>query len=221
MGNQIISPWLAGIPLFEKINWPGKTKETTTIINKTEKIYLTEDLVYQESINQVLNSVIYSRAEKAGNKLAESAGFILTSDGLAVTGNLAAIKGATNFILTREDKEYPAELIKEDKENKVAIFKIEENNLPVVSFGEISNLKLGERVFLPGANIIGGIFSKFVLAGSVKSLTPVILFDLNEKLILAGEPVINSRGEVLGLALIDKEGNVNLVEEAKIKDLLK
>jgi len=22
LGNQIISPWLAGIPLFEKINWP-------------------------------------------------------------------------------------------------------------------------------------------------------------------------------------------------------
>jgi len=47
LGSQIIFPWLAGLPIFEKINWPGKEKEMTTVINKTEKIYLTENLVYQ------------------------------------------------------------------------------------------------------------------------------------------------------------------------------
>lgn len=221
LGSQIISPWLVGIPLFEKINWPGKAKETTTIINKTEKIYLTENLVYQESIGRVLNSVVSLRTEKLGKKLGESVGFILTNDGLVVASNLAAIKGATDFILVREGKEYPAQLIKEDKESNVAIFKIAENNLPVVSFGEISNLKLGERVFLPGINNINGIFSKFVLTNFVKTLAPAISFSLSEKLVLAGEPIINSQGEVLGIASADKEGNLVLVESEKIEALIK
>jgi S1-C subfamily serine protease len=221
LGSQVLSPWLAALPLAEKINWPGKAKETTTIINKTEKIYLTEDLVYQESIGRVLNSVVYLRAEKAGKKLAESVGFILTSDGLAVAGNLAAVKGATDFILTREGKEYPAQLSKEDKDNGLALFKIAENNLPVISFGDASNLKLGERVFLPGANVINGISAKFVLAGFIKSVSPVISLGLSEKLILAGEPIINSQGDVLGIALADKDGNVKLAEAEKIRGLMK
>jgi len=221
LGGQILSPWLVGLPLFEKINWPGKAKETTTIINKTEKIYLTEDLAYQESVDRVLGSVVSLRAEKAGKKLAESAGFILTSDGLVVANNLTTIKGAANFILTRDDKEYPAQLVKEDKENGAALFKIAENNLPVVSFGEISNLKLGERIFLPGVSIANGVVSKFVLAGFVKTLSPLISFGLNEKLSLTGEPVINSRGEVLGIALADKDGNIRLIEAEKIRELMK
>lgn len=221
LGSQIIFPRLADMPLFEKINWPGKAKETTTIVNRTEKIYLTEDLAYQESVSRVLNSVIYLRAEKSGKKLAGSVGFILTSDGLVVASDLAMIKGATDFILTREGKEYPAQLVKEDKESNVAIFKIAENNLPVVSFGEVNNLKLGERIFLPGANIADGVFSKFVLTGFVKTLMPITSFSLGEKMVLIGEPVINSQGDVLGLAMADKDGGVVLVGAEKIKGLMK
>jgi len=221
LGSQIILPWLAGVPLFEKINWPGKAKETTTIINKTEKIYLTENLAYQESISRVLNSVVYLRSEKLDKKLAESVGFILTSDGLIAASDLAAIKGTMNFIVVREGKEYPAQLIKEDKESNVAVFKITENNLPVVSFGEINNLKLGERVFLPGVNNTSGVFSKFVLTGSVKTLAPTISFSLSDRLVLVGEPVINSQGEVLGIALADKDGGVILVGAEKIRELTK
>jgi S1-C subfamily serine protease len=221
LGSQIIFPWLGTLPLFEKINWPGKAKEITTIINKTEKTYLIEDLAYQESINRSLNSVVFLRTEKAGKKIGESVGFILTSDGLIVASNLAAIKGAVNFILTRENKEYPATLIKEDKENGIALFKIDEKNLPVVSFGETADLKLGDRIFSPGAEIADGIFSKFVLVGFVKSLAPKISFSFSEKPSISGEPVINSRGEVLGLALIDKEGDIKLIEAGKIRELMK
>ena len=220
LGSQLFF-WLGSLPAFEKIAWLCKSKDATTIINKTEKIYLTEDLVYQDSISRVLNSVVYLRAEKAGKVLADSVGFVLTSDGLAATVDLAATKGATSFVLVREEKEYPAQLVKEDKINNLAIFKIAENNLSVVSFGEIANLKLGERVFFPGIDLINKASSKFVLAGWVKALAPAILFSLEEKLSLSGEPIINSRGEVLGLALADKEGNAKLVEAEKIRELMK
>jgi len=220
LGSQFLSPWLVNLPLVNKINWPGKAKETTTIVNKTEKIYLTEDLVYQDSIGRVLSSVVYLRAEKAGKILADSAGFILTSDGLVAATDLAMVKGTANFVVAREGKEYPAELIREDKENNLALFKIAENNLPVVSFGQMDNLKLGQRVFFPGADMINKSFSKFVLAGFIKTLVPAISFSLNEKLSLAGGPIINSQGEVLGLALIGKEGEIILVGEDKIRGLL-
>jgi len=220
LGSQLFF-WLGTLPAFEKIDWLCKNKDATTIINKTEKIYLTEDLAYQDSINRVLGSVVYLRAEKAGKTLADSVGFILTSDGLAVSSDLAATKGATGYILVRDGKEYPAQLLKEDKINNLALFKIAENNLSVVSFGEIDNLKLGERIFFPGADLIDKTYSKFVLAGLIKSLMPEILFSLEEKLSLSGEPMINSRGEVLGLALKDKEGNVKLVEAEKIRELMK
>lgn len=221
-GGQFLSPWLAACPLADKINWPGKNKETTMIVNKTEKVYLTEDLAYQDAISRVLGSVVYARAVKADKKLAEGVGFILTGDGLIVASGSVVVKGAVNFVIIHENEEYAAELIREDKENNLALFKAAVSGWPVVNFGETANLKIGERIFLPGINAaVDSVYSEFVLAGFVKTVAPEISFSMVDKPLLAGEPVMNSRGEIIGLALLDKNGGVELAGAEKIKALMK
>jgi S1-C subfamily serine protease len=217
--GQFLIPWLATVPSLSKIGWICNVKEGTTIINKTEKIYLTQDSAYQEAIAKIANSVVAVRSERSGKIATENSGFILTSDGLVATSDSIS-KGRKIFIV-KDNKEYEAQIIKQDKENNLALLKINEANLPVVSFGESDNLKLGEMVFLVGAVKEDDAFNEFTNIGFIKTLAPEITFTFSETSLASGASLSNIKGEVLGLCLIDKNGNVKLVEAEKIRELMK
>jgi len=219
LGSQLFS-WLGSLPALEKISWLCKNKNATTIINKTERVYVSQDTAYQEAINKVGNAVVAVRAERVGRKAIESSGFILTSDGLVATANFSASKGAKILVL-REGKEYEAELFSEDKENNLTLLKISETNLPVVNFGEAGNLKLGETVFLAGASKVSDNFTRFTNLAFIKSLTPQPAFTFNETALADGAALGNIKGEVLGICLVNKDGSVKLVDKNKIIELMK
>jgi len=217
---RVLVPWLAGFPPLSHVGWFCSVKEGTTIVNKTERVYVSQDTAYQEAIGRVNNAVVAVRAERAGRKPVESSGFILTSDGLVATANLAVIQGAKVLVI-REGKEYEAEVSRQDKENNLTLLKINEANLPVINFGEVSNLGLGEMVFLAGAAKINDNFTRFVNLGFVKILTPEPSFTFTETPLADGAALGNIKGEVLGICLINKDGSVKLVGADKIRKLMK
>ncbi|MDD2730957.1 MAG: serine protease [Candidatus Portnoybacteria bacterium] len=212
-------PWLAGITPFDKIGWLSDFKDGTTIINKTEKVYLAQDAAYQEAIARVSGAVVAVRLERNGRIIAENSGFILTNDGLVVTADL--ISKGTKAIVIKDAKEYEAQVIKQDKDDNLALLRISEANLSVVSFGEINNLKIGEMVFLAGANQNEEVFGISADIGFVKTLAPRVSFSLNGSYFSHGGPVANNKGEVLGLALVEKDGSTELVAAEKIKEIMK
>lgn len=218
--GQLIVPWLTNFRPFSAIGWLGHIKDGTTIINRTEKIYLTQDLAYQEAIDRVANSVVAVRAQLNKKVLAQASGFILTSDGLIVTANSVVPKSTGQILVVRDNKESEAELLGQDKENGLALLKLSETNLPVVNFGDPGNLKLGEMVFLVGAGTSNETFTKFVNVGFIKKLEPLTL-TISESPSASGSPLINIKGEVLGLNLVDKDGEIKVVLAEKIKELLK
>ncbi len=219
--GQLVVPWLNNFRLFSAIGWFGHVKEGTTIINRTEKIYLTQDLAYREAIDRVVNSVVAVRTELNKKVLAEASGFILTSDGLVVTVNSVVPKSAGQILVVRDNKESEAQLLGQDKENGLALLKIDETNLPVVNFGDPGSLKLGETVFLVGASGSLDSFARFVNSGLVRALAPAMELTFSEIQPANGSPLINTKGEVLGLNLVDKEGKIKVVPVDKIKALLK
>lgn len=218
--GQLIVPWLTNFRPFSAIGWLGYIKNGTTIINRTEKIYLTQDLAYQEAIDRVVNSVVAVRAELNKKVLAETSGFILTSDGLIVTANSVVPKATGQILVVRDNKESEAQLLGQDKENGLALLKLSETNLPVVNFGDSANLKLGEMVFLVGAGTANETFSKFANVGFIKTLEPLTL-TISESPSASGSPLINIKGEVLGLNLVDKEGKIKVVLIERVRELLK
>ncbi len=215
--GQLIIPWLADFRPFSAISWFNRSKDGTTIINRTEKIYLTQEQAYQKAVDKISGSVVAVRNISSGRA---GSGFILTSDGLIATAGFLAPKGAKVVVL-KDSQEYEAQLIKQDKENGLALVKINENNLPMVSFGDADNLKLGEMVFLAGAVKTGETFNKFINSGFIKMLAPQISLTFNADQAANGGVLGNIAGEVLGLCLVDKNGNIKLIEAERIKELMK
>lgn len=217
--SRTFLPWLTSFEPFNKVEWLCNVKDNTTIINKTEKLYISDGMAYQEAINRVGNTVVALRVERAGRILVQNSGFILTNDGLIATANFSLAKGAKILVL-RDGQEYEAQLIKQDAAGDLALVKIEANNLPVADFGDNSSLSLGERVVLVGAAKTGESFAKFVDLGIVKTLLPELSFSFSEASLADGAPIANIEGRVLGLALTEKDGSVSLVGQEKIKELM-
>lgn len=230
LGCQLFLPWLAGLPLFSRIDWLRNVGEGITVINRTERVTITENQALEEVIAKVANTVVAVSSQKTekivGRKkvllekpeiLAQGSGFILTSDGLIAVAESLVPEAAQQVSVYFGDRQIQAEIKKRDKTTGLALLKINESNLPVVSF--VGNeLKLGERVFLIGAKTEDK-FLRFVDLSIIKQLEPLIFgFETKET---NGSPIFNIKGEVIGLNVIDSSGQAKVVLAANIRELLK
>ena len=130
-------------------------------------------------------------------------GFILSADGLVMT-NAHVVEGADDVLVTLTDKrEFKAKIIGTDKRTDVALIKIEATGLPAVKIGDVSRLKVGEWVMAIGSpfglenTVTAGIVSaKQRDTGDYLTLiqTDVAINPGN-----SGGPLINMRGEVVGI----------------------
>ena len=130
-------------------------------------------------------------------------GFILTSDGFVMT-NAHVVEGADEVIVTLTDnREYKAKIIGADKRSDVAVVKIEATGLPAVKIGDVSRLKVGEWVMAIGSpfglenTVTAGIVS--AKQRDTGDYLPFIQTDVAINPGNSGGPLINMRGEVVGI----------------------
>ena len=130
-------------------------------------------------------------------------GFILTGDGYVLT-NEHVVRDSDEIIVTLSDKrEFKARLIGADQRTDVAVLKIDAKGLPVVKIGNVDTLRVGEWVMAIGSPF--GLEST-VTAGIVSakqrdtgSYLPFIQTDVAVNPGNSGGPLINLRGEVVGI----------------------
>jgi serine protease Do len=130
-------------------------------------------------------------------------GFILTPDGFVMT-NAHVVDGADEVIVTLTDKrEFKARIVGADKRTDVAVVKIDATGLPAVRVGDVSRLRVGEWVLAIGSPF--GLESS-VTAGIVSAkqrdtgdYLPLIQTDVAINPGNSGGPLINMRGEVVGI----------------------
>ena len=130
-------------------------------------------------------------------------GFILSSDGLVMT-NAHVVEGADEVLVTLTDKrEFKAKIIGTDKRTDVAVVKIEATGLPAVKIGDMSRLKVGEWVMAIGSpfglenTVTAGIVS--AKQRDTGDYLPFIQTDVAINPGNSGGPLINMRGEVVGI----------------------
>lgn len=130
-------------------------------------------------------------------------GFILTSDGFIMT-NAHVVEGADEVIVTLTDnREYKAKIIGADKRTDVAVVKIEATGLPAVKIGDVSRLRVGEWVMAIGSpfglenTVTAGIVS--AKQRDTGDYLPFIQTDVAINPGNSGGPLINMRGEVVGI----------------------
>jgi serine protease Do len=130
-------------------------------------------------------------------------GFILSADGFIMT-NAHVVDGADEVIVTLTDKrEFKARIVGADKRSDVAVVKVEATGLPFVKIGDVNKLKVGEWVMAIGSpfgldnTVTAGIVS--AKQRDTGDLLPLIQTDVAINPGNSGGPLLNLRGEVVGI----------------------
>jgi len=130
-------------------------------------------------------------------------GFILSADGFIMT-NAHVVDGADEVLVTLTDKrEFKARIVGADKRTDVAVVKIEASGLPAVKIGDVNRLKVGEWVMAIGSpfglenSVTAGIVS--AKQRDTGDYLPFIQTDVAINPGNSGGPLINMRGEVVGI----------------------
>ena len=131
-------------------------------------------------------------------------GFILSADGYIMT-NAHVVDGAEEVLVRLTDKrEFKARIIGTDKRSDVAVVKVEASGLPFVKIGDVNRLKVGEWVMAIGSpfdldnTVTAGIVSA-KQRDTGDSYLPLIQTDVAINPGNSGGPLINLRGEVVGI----------------------
>lgn len=141
-------------------------------------------------------------------------GVIVSTDGFIVTNN-HVIENADKIKVTLNNKKtYEAELIGRDPSTDLAVLKIEENNLPHLSYGNSDGIKIGEWVLAVGNpfNLTSTVTAGIVSAKSrdinilnndpysgLNSIESFIQTDAAVNPGNSGGALVNTKGELIGI----------------------
>ena len=130
-------------------------------------------------------------------------GFIVSRDG-DVLSNAHVVDGADEvFVKLADGREFKARVVGTDKRTDVAVLKIAAAGLPTLTTGDSSNTKAGEWVIAIGSpfdldnTVTAGIVS--ARARETGDFLPLIQTDVPVNPGNSGGPLINLRGEVVGI----------------------
>ncbi|MFO0101254.1 MAG: Do family serine endopeptidase [Betaproteobacteria bacterium] len=130
-------------------------------------------------------------------------GFMLSADGVVMT-NAHVVQGADEIIVTLPDRrEFRGKLIGADRRTDVALVKIDATGLPFVRIGDPNRLRVGEWVIAIGSpfgldnSVTAGIVS--AKQRETGDFLPFIQTDVAVNPGNSGGPLINMRGEVVGI----------------------
>ncbi len=144
-----------------------------------------------------------NRAQPEEQPKGVGSGFILSADGFVMT-NAHVVDGADQVLVTLPDKrEFKARIVGADKRTDVAVVKIEATGLPAVKIGDVNRLKVGEWVMAIGSpfgldnTVTAGIVS--AKQRDTGEYLPFIQTDVAINPGNSGGPLINMRGEVVGI----------------------
>ena len=131
-------------------------------------------------------------------------GFIVSPDGVILT-NAHVVQGADEVTVKLQDRrEFRAKVLGSDVRTDVAVLKIDAKNLPVAPLGKSRNLSPGEWVLAIGSPYgLESTVTAGVVSATGRNLSdgqvPFIQTDVAINPGNSGGPLINTRGEVVGI----------------------
>jgi serine protease Do len=135
----------------------------------------------------------------------QGSGFIISSDGIILT-NAHVVRDAKEVTVKLTDRrEYRAKVLGADPKTDVAVLRIQAKDLPVVTMGKTSDLRVGEWVLAIGSpfgfenTVTAGVVSAKGRSLPDDSAVPFIQTDVAVNPGNSGGPLFNARGEVVGI----------------------
>ena len=217
--------------LFSLLSPAFPEEQVPTFTNEDLRKYLTEPLNERESPQQNANEeapsppdqkdaaaiirenrqsiVVIGVLDKNGAIYGHGSGFVVSRDGVVVT-SYHVIRNAAEIRIKAGDEVYPvAGIIHADVDHDIAILKAEGSGLHPVRIGNSGNVFPGEKVYVianprgTGLALLEGILAEIrEVAGKGRMLQITAPFTEG----YSGSPVLNERGEVIGMATFIVKG---------------
>ncbi len=157
-------------------------------------------------------------------RIGGGSGFIVSSDGLILTNRHVVSDASANYtVFTSDGKTYEAKVMALDETEDLAIIKIEAVGLPVAVLGNSDLVRLGQTAIAVGnalgefkntvsVGVISGIRRNISAVGprQVESIEDVIQTDAAINIGNSGGPLVNLRGEVIGINTAVARGAENI-----------
>ncbi len=153
-------------------------------------------------------------------------GFIISEDGMILTNeHVVTDKEADYTVLTNDGKKYPAEVLARDTARDLAVIKIKDSqrNFPTLKLGNSDNLQIGQTIIAIGnalgefrntvsVGVISGLGRTITAGGGgvVETLEDVIQTDAAINRGNSGGPLLNLKGEVIGVNFAMAQGAENI-----------
>jgi S1-C subfamily serine protease len=172
---------------------------------------LTNIAVYKRALPSVVNVTSSARYfdffEGVVPQEGQGSGFVLTKDGRILT-NYHVIQNAQQVEVTLSDKhKYKAQIILQDKAHDMALLQINASNLTPAVLSQSKDLQVGQNVYAIGnpfglnGTMTTGIISSIRSVGEPQGATieNAVQTDAAINPGNSGGPLLNSRGEVIGM----------------------
>jgi serine protease Do len=226
--NFYAFPKLSTYAMFSHYSFLKKAAENTTIINRTEQITVKEDSSVDKVASQAASATVEivsmpTNTQKTVSTLSQNqagsgkdgSGIIVTSDGVVATYRTAINEtGSTYKVILLDGTQYDATLLGVDGFSNMAFLKINNSNLPAISFANSEDSVPGKRLIAIGkslddyqskfsSGLLSDIKKTFNISGkalsSSEKLEGVFELDFGNQDEYAGGPVIDYNGDLVGL----------------------
>jgi serine protease Do len=130
-------------------------------------------------------------------------GFIISADGYVMT-NHHVVDGADEIYVTLTDKrEFKGKLIGSDRRTDIALVKIESSGLPKATIGDSGKVRVGEWVVAIGSPFgLENTVTKGIVSAKQRETGEYLPFIQTDAAVNPGNsggPLLNTRGEVIGI----------------------
>lgn len=169
----------------------------------------------------------FSQPCQKGTKKQEiggGSGFVISSDGMIVTNkHVISDEKAEYTVLTNDGEKYDAKILARDSIRDFAVLKISAKNLPVIKLGDSDTIKLGQTAIAIGnalgefrntvsVGIVSGLSRDITASGAgiIERIEGLIQTDAAINQGNSGGPLLNLKGEVIGINVAMVSGAQNI-----------
>ena len=214
------------IPAKNVLNYKNRQSLDTDFTDAAEKsidavVHITTQYTQKYRTNSLYDFFYGNQGQTYSKEvpLSSGSGVIVSTDGYIVTNNHVIENSDKIKVVLNDKRTYTAELIGKDKSTDLALLKIDEENLPFLSYGNSDDLQIGEWVLAVGnpfnlnSTVTAGIVSAKARNINILSQNYAIESFIQTDAAVnpgnSGGALVNTKGELIGIntAIASKTGS--------------